>query len=498
MNPRFRGIASSLGLAFGLAAGCGGESPSDGGGNPDSTPAPRVDSQLTETSPLLDGCAAPLDGTNFRNAEVHPHIAADPANRGRVVAVYQQDRWSAMGSNAQLTLVSDDFGETWTAATPPRLSACTGGAVDNGGDFAVSTDSWAAFGPNGTAFQVAMAINADYSTGMLVSRSTDGGMTWSDATTLIREGGAYFNDRPTVTADPGRPGTAYVVWDRSDERSTADEEHWYQPLYLATTSDDGVTWSEPRLIHDPGKNKGTIGAQLVVLPDGTLVVGFQRLDALSPLVDSSFAVIRSSDGGETWSDAITAADVGGNGAWASIPSPDGGEEPDLRNASLPLMAVAPDGALHGVWPDNRFDLVDGLHLAYATSTDGGLTWSEPIQIDRTPKGASALVPQIAVGSDGTVGITYYDLRDNDAAPGLPANVWLTTCRSGCGHPESWSETHLGGPFDARGVPSTSLGYMMGDYTGLVADGDRFLAVFALGTGDEANRTDLHSVAVDAP
>jgi hypothetical protein len=186
MNPRFRGIASSLGLAFGLAAGCGGESPSDGGGNPDSTPAPRVDSQLTETSPLLDGCAAPLDGTNFRNAEVHPHIAADPANRGRVVAVYQQDRWSAMGSNAQLTLVSDDFGETWTAATPPRLSACTGGAVDNGGDFAVSTDSWAAFGPNGTAFQVAMAINADYSTGMLVSRSTDGGMTWSDATTLIR------------------------------------------------------------------------------------------------------------------------------------------------------------------------------------------------------------------------------------------------------------------------------------------------------------------------
>jgi hypothetical protein len=51
------------------------------------------------------------------------------------------------------------------------------------------------------------------------------------------------------------------------------------------------------------------------------------------------------------------------------------------------------------------------------STDDGLTWSTPVKISQTPLNANALkeqafLPSVAVG-DGTVAVTYYDLRNDD-------------------------------------------------------------------------------------
>ena len=54
------------------------------------------------------------------------------------------------------------------------------------------------------------------------------------------------------------------------------------------------------------------------------------------------------------------------------------------------------------------------------STDGGFTWSTPIQVNQTPNTVppidrQAWNPTVAVAADGTVAVTYYDFRNNTAA-----------------------------------------------------------------------------------
>jgi hypothetical protein len=48
----------------------------------------------------------------------------------------------------------------------------------------------------------------------------------------------FFNDRPTVTADPYHPGVVYAVWDRVDQETTNGTSTWKQPVYLAKSTDD--------------------------------------------------------------------------------------------------------------------------------------------------------------------------------------------------------------------------------------------------------------------
>lgn len=449
--------------------------------------------RISSLSPLAAGCGAAVDATNYPNSEVQPMVAGDPGNPLHLIAVYQQDRWSSMGSNSQLTAVSDDFGATWRPATGPAFTPCAGGSIANGTAFEVATDSWVAISPSGTAFQVAMGIDSTgvFASGMMVSRSTDGGDTWSTPHTVIRDDDErYFDDRPILTADPYQPGVAYLVWDRIDDASTVVEHAW---TYLSVTTDDGETWSPARPIFDPGPDMGTVGNQLVVLPDGTLVIGFERVEQEIPDYRSSFALIRSTDGGNTWSEAVTVDQISGDGVTFGLLDPDGGDT-NVRNAALPLIGVDPnDGTLHAIWRDNRFTDVHGSSVAYSESADGGLTWSPAVKINQSPEGTSTVIPMIAVSANGRVGVTYFDFRNNDAEATLPTDHWLVTCDADCTNEGSWVETHLAGPFDVRGVPDTSFGLMVGDYTGLASDGDAFVSIFGQGTGDPANPTDLFSV-----
>ena len=56
------------------------------------------------------------------------------------------------------------------------------------------------------------------------------------------------------------------------------------------------------MIHDPGQGCGAIGAQIVVLPNGDLINVFVQDNFSDALID--LVVVRSTDKGQTWSDAI--------------------------------------------------------------------------------------------------------------------------------------------------------------------------------------------------
>jgi len=189
----------------------------------------------------------------YRNAEVEPYVAADPTDPGQLIAVWQQDRFSNGGANGLLTAVSDNGGQSWTRPDPPPFSRCAGGNSANGGDYERATDPWVSVGPDGRAYQVSLSFNNDENAtnAILVSRSQDGGLNWGALRTVIRDTKRrFFNDKESITADPGRPGHAYVVWDRLD---TPEGGPLRGPTYFSRTVDGGASWEPAHPIYDPGR-----------------------------------------------------------------------------------------------------------------------------------------------------------------------------------------------------------------------------------------------------
>jgi hypothetical protein len=111
-------------------------------------------------------------------------------------------------------------------------------------------------------------------------------------------------------------------------------------------------------------------------------------------------------------------------------------------------------------------------IGVAKSRDGGLTWtSSTLRVS-----GYAFEPAIAVDKHGTVGVTWYDLRNDrpgDAA--LTADVWFAHSDN---RGRSWRQTHVAGPTDLRTAPLPAHNFV-GEYQGLAGLGRGFAAAFTL-------------------
>ena len=476
--PRSAIAATMLAAALTLSA-CGG-----GGGNGE-TPQPPgrpvdVQVRVSGLTPFAPGCQETgIGGTLYASAEVEPSVAVNPLDAANLVGVWQQDRWSSGGARGLLTGASFDGGQTWSTRMA-AFSRCAGGTPENGGDYERASDPWVSFAPDGTAYQIAVAFTGDNFVtdsvnAILVSRSADGGRSWSNPATLIRDGSAFFNDKESITADPTDARYVYAVWDRLALSGNG-------PTWFGRTADGGRTWEAARPIFDPGPRNQTLNNQIVVLPDGTLVNFCTRIvTAANGSARASLVVMRSPDKGVTWSAPIEIVAVQALGAR----DPETGAL--IRDgANLGSIAAGRDGTLAVVWQDGRFSggTIDGI--AFSRSTDGGLTWSAPVRINAAPD-VQAFVPTVHVRSDGTIGVTHYDLRNNtnDRAT-LPTDYWLLYSNDGA----TWRETHVSGPFDFAVAPN-ARGLFVGDYQALTSIGNVFVPFYGqTNTGNTSNRTDI--------
>jgi hypothetical protein len=447
-----------------------------------------ADSQVkvTGASPYAPNCdgVAPT-GTLYTGAEVEPHIASFGSNN--LIGVWQQDRWSDGGARGLRTGYSFDGGLTWSLSQAP-FTRCSGGNAGNGGDYARASDPWVAIDPNGTAYQSAIAFNgASFAAGsnsaVLVSRSVDGGRTWSNASTLIADGSSAFNDKESISADPFLSSTAYAVWDRLDPTG-------HGVSYFARTTDGAATWEPARPIYDPGGRNQTLNNQLLTTylsSRGSFrkwVDFFTEFDVgQNDLVTAHLAYVSSDDAGATWSGPSVISDMRAVGAYDP-------QNPDRRIRDAANLASFASGyrTFVAVWQDSRFSggLRDGI--AFSQSTDGGVTWSPPVEINAVP-GVQAFLPTIAFRDDDrAIAVTYYDMRSDTAdPPTLLVTLWLATSTDGG---VTWQEHHLAGPFDLNVAPVTEDGLFVGDYQGFVTAGDTFAALFTRTNEDLANRTDI--------
>jgi hypothetical protein len=475
-------------------------------------------------TPFGAGCGGPTEGNipgvnfNFPNSEVEPWIAVNPANPNDVAGFWQQDRWSDGGAHGLLAVVSHNGGTSW-AHSFPHFSICAGGNASNGGNYGRSSDPWVSWAPNGDLWAISLSVDRTTTrNAVLVSRMRHGESTWSEPTTVRFDSsektgiplGNNFNDKESLTADPTNSNLVYAVWDRivsPNENAPASaflNAHAYtgKTWFARTTNGASATptWEPARPIYNPGTQDQTISNQIVVLPDGTLVDGFLHIETrvshngTRVRQSADMEVIRSTDKGVTWSKrafvvspirAIGETDpepmrcrpyITGNPLCTLVRS-DG----VINDLAVDYSSGPHRGRIYMTWQDHADNPFGDDLILLSHSDDGGRNWSDPEQVNQTPAGTftdQAFEPAVHVNSEGVVAVSYYDFRSDVSGDGaLTTDHWIVHSHNGG---TTWSESHLGGPFDMHQTPY-ARGYFVGDYQGLDSQGTAFRTLFALGS-----------------
>jgi len=442
---------------------------------------------------------------NYAHTEVEPFVTVNPTNPLNIVGNFQQDRWSDGAAKALTLAYSMDGGVSWARNNSP-FSECSGG--DPVWDR--TTDPWVSFDSAGRAYQIALSVDSSLiESGILANFSTTGGATWSTPVEIIHDdNGIEFNDKESITGDwrPGAgAGKAYATWIRGDlpgfdslSPVGAFNSFAYRGLPMfSKTTDGGQTWSAP--ITMLNANIFVQGNQIAVLPDGTLVdIGATlfRGSGIQPTPTQAFwTALRSKDGGKTWGAPVKVAPLGTALLTnPDIPNPTSLNETVRAGDYLPDVAVdKTTGNLFMVFADH---IGNGWnHVKLTRSTNGGKTWSTPVDVTETPVTTHSFNGTVEVTDDGAVAVMYYDFRSNTPAAGLPTEVWLAHSHDG-GVTFDAGHQRVAGPFDMEKAP-VARGWFLGDYMGMAgipdpAGPDDLLLLFGVSSGAE-DSADVYSV-----
>jgi hypothetical protein len=442
--------------------------------------------------------SSPLDGSSVagtvnQDTAAAPQnetaIAIDPNDSSRIVAAandYVTRTWScfiagtpcsALGDGYSGTYFSTNGGANWCCVSSdpahlgtliPGVERLTGGQYDAGGDPSVAFDShhnvyYAGLGFNRESPPNTVAVNK--------GTFGPGGLTWT-APTFINQttSPSTLNDKEWIAVDSHASSPfrdrVYVTWTRF--LFSAQKGSYVQsPIMFASSSDGGATFSDPKLI--TGNVLYDQGSRPVVGPDGTLYVFWAGSTRLATL--NSEWVVKSADGGATWSKPTAVATVAD-----TLPLRDTA----FRVNSYPAAAVAPNGDVYATWtgevPNDGSTYAGttgcasfivgaaavraNCHSAsvYSKSTDGGATWSAPVPVFAAADRVAAGYP--VTNPDGTTLDAPSPLRPvEDVFPAAAASangkVYLGAYRGITVSP--WQTCAAGPPPPVGRITCTTLG-----------------------------------------
>jgi hypothetical protein len=351
-----------------------------------------------------------------------PTVAVDPSSSYvyQVTTRYGGQKICGKGLNHCLLLrASSDGGAHWGPNHLPPATANT--TAQNDPELKVASD--------GTLY--ASWLN-DYD--VMFARSTDHGATWSTPVDLRLLSGLHFTDKPILAISP-TGADVYIAFNSSDSYVATSHDHGATFAVSARTNSDGLYW---------------FAEQGAVAPDGTIMFG-ESAEQQSGLGSSELAVVRSTNGGATWSTTVIGTSQ---------------ERPPCTIATCtvdfygPQTAVAIDRAGRALAVYDANTVADGPMSLYSrSSTDDGATWTAPQLVSSAGSAVGADFPQLATGpTQGDFRLVYMDDRNGPSA----WNTWYTkNAGTGWSAPVRLSNATAGAPY------KSAAGYAQpyGDYLG---------------------------------
>ncbi|MBI1744456.1 exo-alpha-sialidase [Candidatus Acetothermia bacterium] len=285
-----------------------------------------------------------------------------------------------------------DGGKTWLQQVVPGYEKWT-----------ITSDPVVTIDDQGNAYYAVLAANKTVNgcrttyqgSGMFVSTSRDGGITWDDpATVHLTTGSGLGDDKQWIAADsqPKSPyrGNVYIVWDLFVEESG---------VAFSRSTDRGKAFEPYKFLG--GFDDAFLGPQVDIAPNGDIYVVWDNFS------NNSIEWVKSTDGGVTFTKPAHAVSM--------VPMPGVLSNGTWRNVTLATFAISPTtGTLVLAWADARNGDTD---IYFARSADGGQTWTSGallaggrVNDDPIKDGIDQFQPALAVSRTGEVGIAWYDRR----------------------------------------------------------------------------------------
>jgi hypothetical protein len=371
--------------------------------------------------------------SSFHRTEVEP----DTFSFGNtIVGVHQTGRFSDGGSSNVGYVTSTDGGTTWIHGFLPGTTVF----ANPPGPWDRDTDPSIAYDPKHDVWIAnTLAMIGTSGRAILASRSTDGGLTFQNPVTVASTSG--FFDKNWIGCDTWAAsphyGNCYVEF---------DDVFAGNLLKLYYSTDGGLTWTQSSA---PGSS--VIGGQPVVQPSGTVVVpidnGFEG--SVESFVSTTggvsytgpFTVSTISDHfvqGSLRTSPLPSAEVDGAGkvyvVWQDCRFRSGCAENDI------VMSTSTDGI---IWtPVVRIPIDD------VTSTVDHFI--PGIGVDKGTQGGTA-----------HLGLSYYYYPV--ASCGSSCRLTIGYVQSTDGGSTWTAPVQLQGPMRLTWLPLTNQGYMVGDY-----------------------------------
>src|SRR5437870_51908 len=331
----------------------------------------------------------PGSGTHITQSETYS--LANPDNPNQILVTYNDSSGVfANPINISGVSVSTDGGTTFTRLTPSPFANTVGDPVTLYNS------------PSGTWFATFLDLGCgSQGIGGYKSITPWDPNSWTHF--CIHTG--FSDDRESGWADDNTSspffGYMYVSYNDFNVGGGA--------LFVRVSTDNGVTWTPHQL---------TNGFLRDVQITGDLATGVVYLAAMNEmgggLTNRSNVFYRSTDGGTTWTNTFNGAAFPGPGVttcpntyFACMFNTNQGGYWRHMGWGEP---AALNGVVHYVYASRNTSNGDAGNIFYIRSTDSGVTFSAPLQLNTDATTRPQWQPNLSVSSGGTLFAMWYDAR----------------------------------------------------------------------------------------